>query len=69
MQRFSRFLAACAVVTAVGCTNEVSRDDSVELTDSEATGAFTAPVDLDFVRLDAAAFGRAPKTSIDYAVM
>lgn len=25
--------------------------------------------DLDFVRLDAAAFGRAPKTSIDYAVM
>jgi mannose-1-phosphate guanylyltransferase/mannose-6-phosphate isomerase len=26
-------------------------------------------IDLDFVRLDAAAFGRAPKTSIDYAVM
>jgi mannose-1-phosphate guanylyltransferase/mannose-6-phosphate isomerase len=28
-----------------------------------------AVTDLDFVRLDAAAFGRAPKTSIDYAVM
>ncbi|MGU3359178.1 mannose-1-phosphate guanylyltransferase/mannose-6-phosphate isomerase [Methylobacterium sp. M6A4_1b] len=28
-----------------------------------------AVIDLDFVRLDAAAFGRAPKTSIDYAVM
>ncbi|WP_132251179.1 mannose-1-phosphate guanylyltransferase/mannose-6-phosphate isomerase [Methylobacterium segetis] len=29
----------------------------------------TALRDLDFVRLDAEAFGRAPKTSIDYAVM
>ncbi|MGU3539322.1 mannose-1-phosphate guanylyltransferase/mannose-6-phosphate isomerase [Methylobacterium sp. A54F] len=28
-----------------------------------------AQTDLDFVRLDADAFGRAPKTSIDYAVM
>ena len=28
-----------------------------------------AVTDLDFVRLDAEAFGRAPKTSIDYAVM
>ncbi|MCJ2082832.1 mannose-1-phosphate guanylyltransferase/mannose-6-phosphate isomerase, partial [Methylobacterium sp. J-090] len=28
-----------------------------------------AQVDLDFLRLDAAAFSRAPKTSIDYAVM
>ncbi|MFG5121327.1 mannose-1-phosphate guanylyltransferase/mannose-6-phosphate isomerase [Methylorubrum sp. POS3] len=28
-----------------------------------------AKTDLDFVRLDAAAFSRAPKTSIDYAVM
>ena len=28
-----------------------------------------AVTDLDFVRLDAAAFGKAPKTSIDYAVM
>ena len=28
-----------------------------------------AASDLDFVRLDAAAFGRAPKTSVDYAIM
>ena len=28
-----------------------------------------AVTDLDFVRLDAGAFGQAPKTSIDYAVM
>ncbi|WP_342641198.1 mannose-1-phosphate guanylyltransferase/mannose-6-phosphate isomerase [Rhodoligotrophos ferricapiens] len=29
----------------------------------------SAVVDLDFVRLDAAAYGRAPKISIDYAIM
>ena len=35
-----------------------------------AQAALAAAVtDLDFVRLDAAAFGKAPKTSIDYAVM
>jgi mannose-1-phosphate guanylyltransferase/mannose-6-phosphate isomerase len=35
-----------------------------------ARGALdAATTDLDFVRLDAATFGRAPKTSIDYAVM
>lgn len=44
-------LATIAVTAFVGCSNDVTRDDSVELVDSDATGAFTAPVEVDWVRL------------------
>ncbi|WP_284317247.1 mannose-1-phosphate guanylyltransferase/mannose-6-phosphate isomerase [Methylobacterium gnaphalii] len=40
-----------------------------EVLDAARAALEAATTDLDFVRLDAAAFARAPKTSIDYAVM
>jgi mannose-1-phosphate guanylyltransferase/mannose-6-phosphate isomerase len=40
-----------------------------DVLDAAKSALEAATIDLDFVRLDAAAFGRAPKTSIDYAVM
>ncbi|GJD75218.1 mannose-1-phosphate guanylyltransferase/mannose-6-phosphate isomerase [Methylobacterium goesingense] len=45
---------------------EAYAPEILEATQAALAGAVR---DLDFVRLDAAAFGRAPKTSIDYAVM
>lgn len=52
MQRsFTTALTALALTAAVGCSNQVNRDDGLELADNDGIGAFTAPVGVDSVRI------------------
>ncbi len=44
-------LGALALVAAAGCSNNVNRDDGLELADNDGTGAFTAPAGVDSVRI------------------
>lgn len=44
-------LISLVAVVAASCANDVARDDSLEIVDNDVAGAFTAPVDVDAVRI------------------